>query len=149
MRYIVSACLMGANCKYNGGNNYQRRLSAYLKNHTFRCVCPEVLGGLPTPRLSVEIQNGRMINTANEDVSEAFEKGAAEALKITVDFQPDAVILQSRSPSCGVNKRYSGNFDGKLIAGSGIFAQALMDSGYKVYDIEEFLAQTKELTDCE
>ena len=57
MRYIVSACLMGANCKYNGGNNYQLRLSAFLKNHTFRCVCPEVLGGLPTPRLSVEIQN--------------------------------------------------------------------------------------------
>lgn len=144
MRYIVSACLMGANCKYNGGNNYQLRHSAFLKNHTFRCVCPEVLGGLPTPRLSVEIQNGRMINTANEDVSEAFEKGTAEALKITADFQPDAVILQSRSPSCGVNKRYSGYFDGKLVSGNGLFAQALIDSGYKVYDVEAFLTQLKE-----
>lgn len=144
MRYIVSACLMGANCKYNGGNNYQLRLSAFLKNHTFRCVCPEVLGGLPTPRLSVEIQNGRMINTANEDVSEAFEKGTAEALKITADFQPDAVILQSRSPSCSVNKRYSGYFDGKLVSGNGLFAQALIDSGYKVYDVEAFLTRLKE-----
>lgn len=144
MKYIVSACLMGANCKYNGGNNYQRRLSAYLKDHTFRCVCPEVLGGLPIPRLCVEMQNGRMINTANEDVSEAFEKGSTEALKITAEFQPDAVILQSRSPSCGVNKRYSGNFDGKLVSGSGIFAQALIDLGYTVCDVEEFLAHLKE-----
>lgn len=143
MKYIVSACLLGANCKYNGGNNYRREISAYLKNHTFCCVCPECLGGLSTPRASVEIQNGRFINTAHEDVSEAFEKGAALALKKALAFHPDAAILQSRSPSCGVNQRYSGNFDGLLTKGNGIFAQKLIDSGIPAYDIEAFLRQIK------
>lgn len=143
MKYIISACLMGANCKYNGGNNYQRELCRYLKDHTFRCVCPEVLGGLSTPRASVEIQNGRFINTEHEDVSEAFEKGAALALEKALAFQPDAAILQSRSPSCGVNHRYSGNFDGKFIEGNGIFAQKLIEQGIIVYDVEEFLSKIK------
>lgn len=139
MNFIVSACLMGANCKYNGGNNYRRELCAFLKDHTFRCVCPEVLGGLATPRVCVEIQNARMINSDQEDVSEAFEKGANIALHTALAFHADAAILQSRSPSCGVHKIYSGNFDQKLINGNGIFAQQLIDRGIAVYDIEEFL----------
>lgn len=144
MKYIISACLLGANCKYNGENNYHRELCAYLKNHTFCCVCPEVLGGLSIPRACVEIKNERFINTDHEDVSAAFEKGAASALRQALQFQADAAILQSRSPSCGVNKRYSGNFDGILTTGNGIFAQKLIDAGIPTYDVEDFLRKLKE-----
>lgn len=141
MRYIVSACLMGAKCKYNGGSNACKELSAYLKDHTFRCVCPEVLGGLPVPRACVEIQNGRFINTDHDDVSDAFLAGADSAAETALQFQADAAILQSRSPSCGVHIIYSGNFDGRLITGNGIFTQKLIEHKIPVYDVQEFIRE--------
>ncbi len=143
MKCVISACLMGANCKYNGGNNYCKELGAYLKNHSFVCVCPEVLGGLPTPRACSEIQGERVINSDHEDISEAFSKGAKLALQIAQENKADAAILQSRSPSCGFGKRYSGNFDQTLINGNGIFAQLLIDHQIPVIDIEALLKQIK------
>ncbi len=146
MKYVISQCLLGENCKYNGGNNRREDLLAYLQEQgiPYVGVCPEVLGGLPIPRLCAEICDGRVLNSANQDVSEAFALGAQRAMEIACVFGADTAILQSRSPSCGVHKRYSGHFDRTLIDGNGIFAQLLVDHGFHVYDASEFMAEQVE-----
>lgn len=143
MKYLVSACLMGENCKYNGGNNYHEALVEFLKGKDVILVCPEVLGGLPIPRASAEIKDGRVINTKDEDVTQAFLNGAYQALNIAQEAAIDVAILQSRSPSCGKGKRYSGSFDGQLVKGNGIFVDLLEKEGYVVYDVEDFYKHMK------
>ena len=115
MKILVSACLLGENCKYNGKNNYSERVAKYLEGHEVIPVCPEVLGGLPTPR----------------------DPSAEEALRIAKENGIDLAILQSRSPSCGVKQIYDGSFTGKLIPGQGVFAQLLEKNGFRVMDCEE------------
>lgn len=139
MKYLISSCLMGENCKYSGGNNLSQELADYMKDQDFVCVCPEVLGGLPTPRACAEIKDGRVINTDHEDVTEAFMKGAGIALQIAQQEHIDLAILQPRSPSCGKGKRYSGNYDGTLIDGNGVFADLLEEHQITVMNVEEFL----------
>ena len=141
MKYLVSACLLGVNCKYSGGNNECRKLIDFLANQEYVSVCPEVLGGMPTPRACAEIKGGRVTTFDNVDVSEAFYQGAKAALEVAQKEHIDLAILQSRSPSCGKGQRYSGNFDGILIKGNGIFVQMLEQDGIAVMDVEEFLAQ--------
>ena len=114
---MVSACLMGENCKYNGGNNLSQKVLNYVKGHEVIPVCPEVLGGLPTPRIPAEIVDGTVITKDGRNVNEEFKKGAEIALKMAVENQIDLVILQSRSPSCGPKQIYDGSFSGKRIAG--------------------------------
>lgn len=137
MKIIVSACLIGENCKYNGGNNYNQKLMEFLKGHQVIGLCPEVMGGLSTPRLPAEIVNGQVINSAGESVDEEFRKGAKMAFDKVMVEKPDIIILQSRSPSCGVKEIYDGSFTGKKITASGIFAHRLMEAGYKVIDVED------------
>lgn len=139
MKYLISSCLMGENCKYSGGNNLSQALVDFMKNKDYICVCPEVLGGLPTPRACAEIKDGRVINTDHEDVTEAFMKGAGIALQIAQQEHIDLAILQPRSPSCGKGKRYSGNYDGTLIDGNGVFADLLEEHQITVMNVEEFL----------
>ena len=91
MKYAVSSCLLGVNCKYNGGNNASSELIDYLKEHEVLQVCPEVLGGLPTPRACAEISGEYIMNTEGEDVTAQFKKGAALALAQIREFQPDPV----------------------------------------------------------
>ena len=136
MKIMVSACLLGTNCKYDGGNNDSRILREFVKGHEIVPVCPEVLGGLPIPRIPAEIVNGRVINREGGSVDEAFRKGAEKALEIATDQKPDLIVLQSRSPSCGVNEIYDGTFSGKRIPGMGVFAKAAADAGFRVVDIE-------------
>ena len=136
-KIMVSSCLLGINCKYNGGNNQSDRLLRLLSGHTVIPVCPEVLGGLPTPRIPAEIVNGIVTNRNGESVDEAFRKGAEEALKIAEREQPDLIILQSRSPSCGVKQVYDGTFSGKLIPGRGVFAELARKAGFRVMDVED------------
>ena len=102
MKIMVSSCLIGLNCKYNGGNNRNEKLLRLLEGHTVIPVCPEVLGGLPVPRPSAEIVNGTVMNTAGENVDAAFRLGAEKALALAVRERPDLIVLQSSSPSCGV-----------------------------------------------
>ena len=123
MKILVSACLLGENCKYNGKNNYSERVAKYLEGHEVIPVCPEVLGGLPTPRDPSEIVSGEVINCKGVNVDRQFREGAEEALRIAKENGIDLAILQSRSPSCGVKQIYDGNFTGKLIPGQGVFAQ--------------------------
>lgn len=137
MVIIVSACLVGENCKYNGKNNYKKRVLDFLEGHEIVTVCPEVMGGLPTPRPSCEIVNGRVININGEDKTEFFYKGASEAYNKIKDLDVKCAVLQSRSPSCGVNQIYDGSFSGTLISGRGLFAEKLFSLGYKVIDSED------------
>ena len=137
MKIAVSACLLGENCKYNGGNNYSEKVSKFVEEHELILVCPEVLGGLPTPRESAEIVNGIVSHKDGTSVDAEFRRGAEMALNIVKDNQVDVVILQSRSPSCGVNQIYDGSFTGKLIPRQGLFAALLQKNGIKVIDVED------------
>ena len=137
MRIAVSACLLGENCKYNGGNNYSKSLVDYIKGNDVLSVCPEVMGGLPVPRESAEIVNGVVSHKDGTSVDKEFRKGAKKALEIVKEENVDLVILQSRSPSCGVNSIYDGSFSGKLISGKGVFADLLQKNGIKVMDIAD------------
>ena len=137
MRIAVSACLLGENCKYNGGNNYSEKLVDYIKGNDVLSVCPEVMGGLPVPRESAEIVNGVVSHKDGTSVDKKFRKGAKKALEIVKEENVDLVILQSRSPSCGVNSIYDGSFSGKLISGKGVFADLLQKNGIKVMDIAD------------
>ena len=114
MRIVVSGCLLGENCKYNGGNNYNEKLAEFLKGHEVVGVCPEVLGGLPTPRNSSEIVDGVVRHKDGTCVDDEFRKGAEIALEIVKKHNAELVILQSRSPSCGVDTIYDGTFSKTL-----------------------------------
>ena len=144
MKIAVSACLLGENCKYNGGNNYSEKVSEFIKGHEVIPVCPEVLGGLPTPRESSEIVNGVVRHKDGTSVDEEFRRGAELALKLVLDNDVDLVILQSRSPSCGVKNVYDGSFSGTLIPGQGVFARLLTEKNIKVIDVSELLDKTPE-----
>ena len=141
MKIMVSACLLGENCKYNGGNNRNERLLQLLRGHTVIPVCPEVLGGLPTPRVPAEIVNGTVMNREGISVGGEFRKGAEKALRIAEKEQPDCMILQSRSPSCGAKQIYDGTFSGTLISGRGIFAGMAEKAGFRVMDIGDVLKE--------
>lgn len=134
MVIAVSACLLGKNCKYNGCNNRCEAVLNYVAGHTVIAVCPEQLGGLTTPREPCEIRNGTVVTKSGVSCDSAFRRGAALALETVKRCRADAVILQPRSPSCGVRQIYDGNFSGRLIEGAGVFAQMLKDAGYTVLE---------------
>ena len=137
MKILVSACLLGENCKYNGKNNYSEHVAAYVAGHEVIPVCPEVLGGLTTPRDPAEIVDGVVTNCKGVNVDRQFRDGAEEALRIAEKNGIDLAVLQSRSPSCGVNQIYDGSFTGRLIPGQGVFAGLLRENGFRVMDCEE------------
>ena len=139
MKIMVSACLLGERCKYNGGSNENPELIRMLSGHTVIPVCPEVLGGLPVPRIPAEIVNGVVMNREGVSVDTEFRKGAERALEIAEEEQPDLIILQPRSPSCGVKEIYDGSFSGKRIPGRGVFAEMAVRRGFRVQDAEDIL----------
>ena len=140
---LVSACLAGENCKYSGGNNLVPSIRELVAAGHAVCVCPEVLGGLPTPRLPSEIQrDGRVLNRAGQDVTEAFCLGAEKALDIARAHGCQRAILKARSPSCGRGLVYSGGFDGTLVSGNGIAAELLMKNGIEVMTEQEWLEKS-------
>ncbi len=137
MIIMVSACLAGENCKYNGGNTRNKKVEALFNGHRIIPICPEVMGGLSTPRVPSEIVHGIVMNKDGVNVDREYRCGAEMALKIAEREQPDLVILQSRSPSCGVKQRYDGTFTGTLIDGPGLTAELLMRHGFRVVDVED------------
>ena len=134
---MVSACLTGENCKYNGGNNRNEKVLQMMAEHEVITVCPEQMGGLPTPRVPSEIKDGVVTAKDGRMVDKEFRAGAAKCLEIAMREQPDLIVLQSRSPSCGVKQRYDGTFTGTLVDGSGVTAQLLMKHGFRCIDVEE------------
>ena len=137
MKIIVSACLLGQNCKYNGGNNYSQKVMDFVQGHEVISVCPEVMGGLSVPRAPCEIVNGIVTNNLGVSCDSEFRKGAELALNIALENKADLAILQSRSPSCGIKQIYDGSFTGKKIDGMGIFASMLKEKGIKLLDVED------------
>lgn len=137
MKIAVSACLLGENCKYNGGNNYNEKVMEFVKGHEVIGVCPELLGGLPVPREPAEIVDGIVRTKDGASVNEEFRLGAEAAMNIIEENHIELVILQSRSPSCGVKAIYDGTFSGNLIVGQGIFAQMLAKRNYKIVDVSD------------
>ena len=135
MKILVSACLLGRNCKYNGGNNHSAAVIDFLQGHEVIPVCPEVLAGLGTPRTPVEIVQGEVKTKDGKSVDKALRQAVAQILEENPDAE--AAVLKSRSPTCGVKQVYDGTFTGTLRDGSGILAQALLDAGIKVIDSEE------------
>ena len=135
MKILVSACLLGRNCKYNGGNNHCPAVIEYVEGHEVIPVCPEVLAGLGTPRVPIEIVNGEVKTKDGRSVDNALRQAVAQILDENMDA--DCAILKSRSPTCGVKQVYDGTFSGVLRDGAGILAQALMDAGIRVIDSED------------
>lgn len=136
MRIAVSACLLGQNCKYNGGNNYSARLAEYLKGHEVIPLCPEALV-FPTPRPRIERCGDRVLNQDGLDVTDRCLEGVRRCLDLLEGQPPDLVILQSRSPTCGVKEIYDGTFSGVRIPGQGVLAEALGKKGYRLLDVED------------
>ena len=137
MVILVSACLLGENCKYNGGNNRNERVLRYVQGHEVIPVCPEVLGGLPCPRKPVEWVGERVLTRDGDDCTENFRIGVQRALEVIADQQVDLAILQSRSPTCGVKQIYDGTFSGVRIDGQGALAKALAAQGIPLMDAED------------
>jgi len=137
MKILVSACLLGINCKYNGGNNFSQKVYDLSLTHKLVPVCPECLGMLPTPREPSEIVDGKVMTKTGQNVDNQFRKGALDALQIALDEKVNCAVLQSRSPSCGVINVYDGTFTGVLKPGSGIFASLLMENGIRTIDVTE------------
>ena len=137
MKIMVSACLAGENCKYNGGNNRNEKVIQLMAENDVITVCPEQLGGLPTPRVPSEIRNGMVTTKDGQIVDNEFRAGAEKCLEIAKREHPELIVLQSRSPSCGVKQRYDGSFTGKLINSPGVTALVLMENGFRVIDVED------------
>ncbi len=136
-KVIVSACLLGHNCKYNGGNNRSQAVLDFLEGKEIIPVCPEVLAGLGTPRTPVEIRGGTVVTREGKSVDGAIRAAVAKILEELEGETVDCAVLKSRSPTCGVRQVYDGSFTGTLVEGAGVLAQALMDRGYAVLDSEE------------
>ena len=137
MRLLVSACLLGLCTRYDGRAKADARVMDLAGRHILVPVCPEQLGGLPTPRAASEIRDGRVVSCLGEDVTEAFIRGAEEALKVCRIAGCEAAVLKARSPSCGKGQVYDGRFTETLREGSGLFAARLLDEGIPVFTEEE------------
>ena len=137
MKIMVSACLLGENCKYNGGNNYSEKVARFIEGHEVIPVCPEVMGGLPTPRVPSEIVKGVVTMADGRNVDAEFRKGAQIGLDLARENNVDLAILQSRSPSCGVKQIYDGSFSGNKLDGQGVFARLLTENGFRIMDVED------------
>lgn len=146
-KIIVSACLMGCDCRYKGDNCRKEELLALAKDHTLIPVCPEQFGGLSTPRNPSEIVGDKVISNQGKDVTYEYNKGAEIALHIAKVNEADVVVFKANSPSCGKGIIYDGTFTGNKIPGNGVAADLFLKEGYQVFtedemgELVEFLRQ--------
>ena len=131
-KILVSACLLGINCKYDGTNNKNDKVLEYLKDKEVIPICPEIMGGLPTPRTPSEILNNKVITKDNIDVTDNFLKGANEVLYLAKLFDVKKALLKAKSPSCGVGEIYDGTFTHTKIEGDGITTRLLKENNIEV-----------------
>lgn len=132
-KILVSGCLMGFECRYKNDSCRNERILELAKEHVLIPVCPEQMGGLPTPRNPAERVEDRVISSAGDDVTAEYQKGAAAALYTAQVNHVDFAILKANSPSCGKGVIYDGSFSGKKTAGNGLTAELLMKNGFAVY----------------
>jgi len=135
---LCSACLLGACCRYDAGSKPHKGAVALLGREILIPVCPEQLGGLPTPRLPAEIQGRRVVAKDGTDVTRAFHQGAQEVLKMARLMGIQKALLKQRSASCGCGQVYDGTFSGQVIPGDGVTASLLKSCGIEVWTEESF-----------
>lgn len=129
---FVSACLLGENCKYSGGNNRNKDVLAYVEGKEYIAVCPECAGGLSAPRPPAEIIGDRVIDKEGKDVTDEFLLGAKKTLTLAKKHHPKLCILKANSPSCGCGQIYDGTFSGRKIPGNGKTTELLLENGFTV-----------------
>ena len=133
MRILISACLLGCRCRYDGASRPQPWIAALAERHTLVPVCPEQLGGLSTPRPPAERCGVRVVTREGGDVTAQYRRGAEEALRLCRLLGCDTALLKERSPSCGSGAIYDGTFTGTVTAGDGVTAELLRKNGIPVY----------------
>lgn len=144
MHILVSACLLGTPCRYNGKGVLDPAVQVLMREHQLVPVCPEILGGLPTPRTPAERQDGRVVAKDGRDVTAQYRRGAGETLRLARLFGCRYALLKERSPSCGCGAIYDGSFTGTLTGGDGTAAELLCANGVQVFGetrLEELLAR--------
>ena len=140
MTVLVSACLLGCACRYDGKSRPCAEVLALMTRHTLIPVCPEQLGGLPTPRIPAERAGERVLRRDGADVTDSYERGAREALRLARLYGARVAILKAKSPACGVGMIYDGSFTGRLTEGDGVLAALLRQNGIRTlteHDIKE------------
>lgn len=136
-KIAVSACLLGIPCRYDGQGIEHERVKEYVKDKEVVLVCPEVLGGLPTPRVCCERCHDKVMSQEGVDKTKYFVEGANKTLAIVLDANVEEVILKSKSPSCGIKQIYDGSFTSQLVEGMGVCAQLLQRSGIHIIDSDD------------
>jgi uncharacterized protein YbbK (DUF523 family) len=133
---VVSACLLGVRCTHDGGHEARPAVQALASSHRLIPVCPETVGGLPTPRPAAEVskRDGRVRTADGDDVTDAYERGAAHAVALASASAAVGAVLKARSPSCGCHEVYDGTFTRTRVAGEGVTAAALRRAGFEVVD---------------
>lgn len=135
-KILVSSCLLGLNCKYSGGNNYAEEIDAFLKDYEVIPICPEIMGGLPTPRPPAERVGDKVITNEGKDVTEQYSKGAKECLFLAQKYGVQKALLKRRSPSCGLGEIYDGTFRHNIVKGKGVTAELLEKNGIEIIQMK-------------
>lgn len=143
MRLLISACLLGCRCRYDGASKAQPLAAALAKQHELVPVCPEQLGGLATPRPPAERRGDRVMTEAGADVTAQYRRGAEEALVLYQMLGCDAAVLKERSPSCGHGRIYDGTFTGTLTRRDGVTSELLAQHRVPVYGESQILELLK------
>ena len=147
MKVLVSACLLGTACRYDGQSKPHPLVEELCRRHQVVPVCGEIMGGLPTPRVPAERQGEKVITKTGSDVTEEYRRGAQEVLRLGQLLGCEAAVLKERSPSCGSGQIYDGSFTGTLRDGWGVTAQLLRENGFRVLgesELAAFLEETEE-----
>lgn len=137
MNILISGCLLGLKCRYDGKEKKLPEIEKLIESYNLIPVCPEQLGGLPTPRIPAERVKARIITQVGVDVTKEYQIGAEEALKIAKLYNCKKAILKEKSPSCGCRKIYDGTFSRNLIVGNGVTADLLLKNGIEVFGESE------------
>ncbi len=132
MKILVSSCLLGENCRYKGDNCRNEKVLALKGEHELIGVCPEVMGGLSTPRAPSERVGDKVLSSEGKDVTENYRAGAEAALEIAKREKVDYCIFKAKSPSCGCGKIYDGTFSGKLVEGNGVTSELFLKNGFSI-----------------
>lgn len=137
MKILISGCLLGLKCRYDAKEKKLPEIEKLIEIYNLIPVCPEQLGGLPTPRIPAERVNNKVVNQAGVDVTKEYQLGAEEALKIAKLYNCEKAILKEKSPSCGCGKIYDGTFSKNLIVGNGFTADLLLKNGIEIFGESE------------
>lgn len=135
-KILVSACLLGLNCRYDGKSNYSKEVDEFLKDYDVIPICPEIMGGLPTPRIGAERLGTKVITRDGRDVTKEYIKGANECLFLAQKYNVKKALLKLRSPSCGNKKIYDGTFSHTVVDGDGVTAELLKNNGIEILSIK-------------